>query len=252
MSRSYQEILEILCSEITPLTHTGTQEIFLLKPTKEARLAYEVLIACGFNARLYEEADGAKLYVSTADKNPNDRFDAAYGYGLTLKQILAALPADSNTVISFANTAHGRQIAIHFPSQSPAASKISSPDEPQQAPETLRKHAKAPERQKAGFSISGLKVEKEPDIFSGGPALAKQYPFGIKPPVDETNHESMRRKMLNYFVGNLSASFYAFFSMLTLLCIIITVYVMLKTYYCNDFLTPGRKNPNWYCNVGPG
>ncbi len=252
MQRSYKEVLEILCSSIAPLNSNNAQDSFLLNTPREAKLAHEVLIAYGFDAKLYQESEHAKLYVSLTKLPDAVQVESACSRAQILRQIMDALPDENDGMISFMNTpAAGKQISIHFP-PSPQESRFSPaglPVPPPIAPDTLRKHAVAPQR-KAGFDISKLKEQKDMGIHGGGPAIAKQYPFGIQPPVSEGNNEKLSRRLMNYFVGNITNSFYTFFGMLAIISIAVTIYVSLKTYYCADFLTPNKKNPNWYCNIG--
>src|SRR4051812_23372971 len=95
MVTQFEDILRALCSEVQ-LSHANeSQKTFVLNDTREARLACDVLIAYGFDAKVYVESNGSRLYITLPppDAAREQKLTAALAYAGSLKQIKLELDA---------------------------------------------------------------------------------------------------------------------------------------------------------------
>ncbi len=262
MSKTPKDVLSALCSEITPLNHNATQESYALKNDTEAKLAYEVLLAYGFDVNLYRESGTSRLYLTRDQRPPSAvalALDAALAHATTLKTISDQIFKDNNDInqyinIRFQNTAtQGKQITIHYPPapQDAAAAKpyvaeaAMKPSSSMQAPMTPP--APAHKTAKASIQLQKKKEAVADNVFSGAPSLAKKYPFGIQASSTEASDLSFKKRMTMYVLSNLTSSLYAFFAMLVATIILLTLFGVSKGFLCPDFIKAKQKNPPWYC-----
>lgn len=260
MSADYKEVLTVLCTEVTPLNANETQEAFTLNDEKEAKLAYDVLVAYGFDAKLYRDESSSRLYISRADiKSPNlqQKIAAAVQHAASLKNILTTIKlqlADSEKHrefnINFVNTSsQGKQISIVFP---PSANEmvISSPVMPASAgPVAAQQNPPAQQaRKNVPDYLKKQAAAKKTGIMSDAPGLAKKYPFGIRASgITETGDVTASKRLTTYLYSNFTASLYAFVFMITLTSLVLTMFITSKGYFCLDFAQVKNYNPPWYC-----
>ena len=68
---SIEEILAGLCRSVESSPNNGLRKVYVLKNAAEAKLAFELLLAHGFDVKFYDDADGGKLYYTPSpSKNP--------------------------------------------------------------------------------------------------------------------------------------------------------------------------------------
>lgn len=264
MAVQFEDILNTLCSRVEPSHSTDFQTIYILGDTKEAKLAFEVLVSYGFDAKVYHEDTGSKLYITTpapeTQAQTEQKLTAALAYARYLKPIKSTLDAlcadEAETLaspdynIAFANTpvAGSKQISVQI---TPAAVTAAMQPTYQQAaaPQAPRPAAQAAKKAPAAKQPVGKNQYKksDPDAFSqtsGGPAVGKKaYPTtaGIK-----NEEDSELRQMWLYFTGNIATSSFSVFIIIIIIVVIITLFVMSKSFLCPDFARQ-EKNTAWYC-----
>lgn len=237
MNITYQDVLEAVCSEVALVNANDAQHIFSINTAREAKLAYDVLAAHGFDVHLYPEADLSKLYI-THNANADDaRLASALHYARTIKALLNAMHPEVDFHLAFSNTStQGKQISIYFP---PAAQEIQpSASRPAAAATVPAMPYQAP-RKKVKYRA------KEPDLLRAGPELGKKYPFGIPSAGDNPNQMTFSKWLSTHIFSNFAESFYAFAGMAFFLLVAISVWVMLKGYLCPDLAKV--KSRAWYC-----
>lgn len=241
MSVTYQDVLEAVCSEVSLVNANDTQHIFAITDAREAKLAYDILAAHGFDVRVYSEADASKLYIihPAAGGGDNENLSSALHYAHTLKQLLDAMP-ETDFTVAFANTStQGKQISIYFPpakaGTAPPVATTSSPAAAARRPPvaTPLSRPKAPRR------------AKEPNILNTGPELGKKYPFGIPSSNGNPNKMTLSKWLSTYVFSNFAESFYAFLGMTFFILVLFSLWTVTKGYLCPDLATV--KNRAWYC-----
>lgn len=271
MAYEFEDILKAICTEVTPSHANDFQKIYMLDTSVEAKLAYDVLIAFGFEAKVYHTPEKpSKLYISNP-KNPSEQFQqqfqAAIAYAHTLKKIKSSLDdlceediaiAKANGfTISFVNSQPaGKQILIQVSQD--ATSALSSPSETAPSPTRNEHSSAAPSNpMPAGVTkISSsqkrvgkkMKRPKEDDDFASGPAVGRGlYPAKILPEGGTRKHTLRQRIMLRMF-GNFATSGYATLMWLVVAGVLFSFFVFAKGWLCYDFVA--KKNNAWYCKDG--
>lgn len=248
MAVTYQDILDAICSHASLITSNSNQSSFAIDAAQEAQLAYDVLAAHGFDVQVYHEDTVSKLYINKPALDSavvDKKLESALSYAHTLKQVITTMGAveNSNYQISFANTPTlGKQISIYFPPVS-TFSEESASAAPPARPVITRPVAQQAARHKKPYT--NKPKERKSEILATGPALAKQYPLGIKPPT--THEDSFMKWLSTYIFSNFTESFYAFFGLGFTILVIISILVMLKGFVCPDLATV--KSREWYCNL---
>lgn len=249
MAVTYQDILDAICSHASLIISNDNQTSFAIDAAQEAQLAYDILAAHGFDVQVYHEDTASKLYINKPALNSatvDKRLESALSYARTLKQVITTMGTaeNGNYQISFANTPTlGKQISIYFPPASTFSEEsaaAASPARPVMAQPVMQQAV----RHKKPYTSKSK--EKKSEILATGPALAKQYPLGIKPP--KTHEDSLIKWLSTYVFSNFTESFYAFFGIGFTFLVIISILVMLKGFVCPDLATV--KSREWYCNLG--
>src|SRR5690606_26726678 len=92
MTTQFEEFLSIVCPGFELKHETGFQKNFQTKDEKETKLAFDILVSYGFDAKMYpdEENNAFKLYITLADADPASverRLQSAIAYGKALKDV---------------------------------------------------------------------------------------------------------------------------------------------------------------------
>lgn len=243
MPIAIQDILETLCPRVSILSRNGTQAIFSLSPAHAAQLAYDLLAAHGIDVRIYPENGAAKLYV--AEGTPEKKLESALRYAVTLKSLLGAMAnAGSEYKIAFVNTPdQGKQISIVFPPP-PGEKPVSSPAPAK--PAAARPDLAPAYSNQRRPNKNWRRGKSKDEVLAAGPALARQYPFGAKPPTDA--EPGLGKWISTIIFGNFSEGFYAFFGVFFFLLVAISIAVTVKSFLCPDLAVV--KSKAWYCTLG--
>lgn len=241
MTVTYQDVLEAICSEVSLVNENDTQHIFTVGSAREAKLAYDVLAAHGFDVRLYPEADTAKLYIIHSQAADNEQnLTSALHYAGMLRQLLGTMPAESEFNMTFANTpTHGKQISVYFPAAA-SALEIAPAPRPVTATPMARRAGGVPAK-----PVRRVAAAKKSDILKAGPELGKKYPFGIPSGNDDQNEMTFSKWLSTYIFSNFTESFYSFMGMAFATLVLLSLWVVVKGYLCPDIATV--KTKAWYC-----
>src|SRR5687768_11702436 len=147
MTIQFEDLLSVLCPGFELKHATDFQKNYHIKDKKEARLAFDVLVSYGFDAKFYpdEENGGAKLYITLpAEMAPDvveQRLQAAIAYGRAVKDIKlrldtlcrddAQLLQSPSYTLTFANASlGGKQMVIAITPAVAAATAAIQPPAP--------------------------------------------------------------------------------------------------------------------------
>lgn len=238
---AYQDILQVICSEVVLVGSTDAQHVFTLNTAHEAKLAYDIMVAHGMNVRVYHEPNLSKLYVTPSATDAKELPSALHYAGL-VRHMLDALPdADTEKFsVTFTNTpTHGKQFSVYFPSYFPSAAGVTLTNEslPQTPVARLAGQPAVTQNKKQA-------VKTKSAIFGAGPALAKKDPFTSRAAAD-TESLTLGKRLSTYVFSNFTQSFYAFIIMIAILLVVGSAWVVVKGYLCPDLATV--KKHYWYC-----
>lgn len=243
MAISFEDLLSALCTEFQPQHANDFQKIFLIADAREAKLAFDVLVAFGFDAKVYPDAaKGSKLYLITPpamDARAEERFAQAVAYAKALRGIkhsLDALPPPGGYTMTFANApGNNKQINIVLTQPATAIAPAAAPARPAQ-----QAAAPAPKRKPMAMKAEAV------FSTSGGPTLgARSYPGGLDEKA-QTRQSSLKRQIFLYLTGNAATGGVAVMFVIVVLAILFTLFILSKSLLCPDFAT-AKKNVAWYC-----
>lgn len=259
MAIQFEDLLSIVCPGFELGHATDFQKHYQIRDEKDAKLAFDILVSYGFDAKLYrdEQNNTAKLYITmpAADADPavmEQRLFTAIAYGKALKDVkqrldtlcheeAEALQSPSYT-LTFANAAQGgKQIVIAI--QSAVASQqaqalaqpVMAPRPPSQPAQANRPAAKK------------MVKKKEDDGFNQGPAIAKQlYTAPGKKKAEEP--DNWRRQLFLYVTGNMATGGAGIIMAAVLLFVLFSFFILAKGFLCPDFAVEKKDvNRAWYC-----
>jgi hypothetical protein len=260
-----EDILSLTCSSVKLAHSNDFQRVFLLADSTGAKLAFDVLVAYGFDVKVYHQDDNtSKLYVThptLSQAQLDDVLAIAKEYATTLKQIQLSLESlcDSDVLtkgsveynMTFANLQpNSKQVLIQISptSQSNAPARSSAAlaaDTPAVASAPVAAHT-ASTAQNTGAKRGGVKAKGHYEEFSSGPAVGRgKYPGSIKSD-GAVPEETMRRRALLFLFGNMATSSYAFLLMVVALGAIFALLVFAKGIMCPDFASLNNDSA-WYC-----
>ena len=264
MPLEFDDILSAVCTRVTPAHVNDFQKIYLLDDSIEAKLAFDILIAYGFDAKVYHAAGkSSKLYITNPTHSPEQLqqiLSVALAYAHALKKIKASLDelcesTSDNFTIAFVNgQPTGKQVLIQIAqsqiTQTHIPQAVSQPpreDMPPIAPEARGQPTAAP----ATISSSQPRVAKkfrkpkEEDNFASGPAVGRMiYPVKVLP--EGGNKKlTLRERILLRMFGNFATSGYATLMWLVIAGVIFSFFVGSKAWLCYDFVA--KKSTKWYC-----
>jgi len=257
MTVQIEDIISAICIRFEAAHTNDFQTVYTVTDAKEAKLAFDVLVTFGFDAKVYHDDNKpSKLYVTLAENDAlamNKISDAlAYANSLSqIKQILDSLCADEvlaaqlpDYIITFSNAqSSGKQINIQINQAEKrstpfASAKVSAPQPLQRPAQPVQARPKRMAQKVAG---------PEEETISSGPALTQRtYPGQIKPP--EAESDTLTHQVSLYLRGNIATSSFAALSLIIFLALLFGLFVSAKTFLCPDFaLEEGKRNHSWYC-----
>lgn len=258
MSTNFDDILSAICSHVSAVSANDFQSIYMLGDAKEAKLAQDILISYGFEAKLYSdvenESGAAKLYVNRppADSKPQPRLDAALAYAHGLKSIKTSLdslyrdPAIGvqDYSVTFANSpTSGKQINILLnPTAIALEALMPAPPKPKPRPQAQAAARKGPAKK------SSKPVEDDMEGFSARSALAKSYKIGGKHIKGGQEDDAVRNWFSRIFVQHVAANSMDMLLALAGVLAIVSLAIMSKSFLCPDLAVATHKqNHAWYC-----
>lgn len=268
MALQIDDVLTAICTEVNPFHANDFQKVYALGDSTEAKLAFDVLVAYGFVAKVYHTpGKPSKLYVAHPTQ-PAEQLEntlaAALAYATTLKQIKQNLdqlcsqsvPAlQSNTyTMTFVNMQPtGKQIMIQVVPPAGAEANVQA-NSAGGSLDTQATEAAAPDQQAAAKTaatppkvVKKIRKAKNPyeDDFAAGPAVGKGfYPTKIAPEGGR-QEESLRKRMMLLVFGNMATSSFATLMWLVLIFVLFSLFVFAKAFICYDFVA--KKKNAWYC-----
>jgi hypothetical protein len=240
------EILAAICTQVEMLPGKDFQSVFFLDDAAEAAIAFDVLIAHGFDAKIYPQDSGAKLYVTPPENTPhldqNLRSALAYAHGLKrIKLDMDAITAQddggNSYRLSFSSPnklSKDKRIVIDIAAESElVAHPVSTPD--YQPPAPLRQSQK---RQSKPITE---------DIFGAGPTVAQQALFQqYKKQERNRKPDGLARQLTNFLKGQATSTFFWVIAYTLILAGLYSIFVLSRAYLCPDFAVE-RKHV-WYCS----
>ena len=260
MPLEFDDVLSAICTEVTPAHVNDFQKIYMLTTSVEAKLAFDILIALGFDAKVYHAADKpSKLYISNPKHSPEQLeqlLSTALGYAHTLKKIKLSLDElcdrpetkSDGFTIAFVNSQGGKQILIQIaqaanPASNPLpANDIAVPVTANPSIAATATSVKISSSQPRAAKKM-RKVNKEDD-FATGPAVGRGlYPAKIAS--EGGTQESLRKRILLRMFGNFATSGYAALLWLVVAGVAFSFFVFAKGWLCYDFVS--KRSTKWYC-----
>jgi hypothetical protein len=263
MPAQFEDILSALCSEVN-LNHANeAQKTFLLNDTKEARLACDVLVAYGFDAKLYPEENASKLYITLPPPDQavatEQKITAAMAHAISLKQIkqnLDTLYRDSGSTlqspdytIAFVDTVSaGKQMIVNFtPSVVRPVVAPAPPPAPAPAPRPEAPKKPATDVKKVDPKVRGKGKDRDAFLY-GGTAVGQNLPKDAGG--RNTKEDNVWNYIYNYVTGHAVAAMSAVLTLIILIIVFYTVMTFAKAFLCPDFATEkAKRNHAWYCET---
>lgn len=253
------ELLSAICTKVEAVKNTAaTQEVFLLENLQEARLAFDVLLAHGFEVKFYEEQTGAKLYHVIPDDVAGKfekKLALAYSYAQsigTIKQSLDRLKHSAYSNIQSYNIAytspsvHGqdKRIVIDILAVETAPRKKTA------APASTKQQESIPAAISSSNKIKSKKItqdEIDASDFDAGPAVAKKSLYKIfKEQQKKIDQDTLYRQTVNFLKSQRATTTFWVVIYLAGLLSLYSFFIIVKAYLCPDLATV-QKNV-WYCS----
>lgn len=225
MTEQLETLLRMLCKGVNKTQQNAQQTLYVLTDAKDAKLAYDVVVACGVDAKYFPETNesGAKLYVQNASLSAHaEQLESALISAPLFRQIKALVDGHDeleNYTLSFANTPSGRQLTLVFPAEKTASVTITK--SPQVA-------ASAAPGQKTRIAFKTVE-----DSVLGGPAVArKAIPKSFK--TSETDEDPLSKRIWFYLSGKAftSTAWLAFLALA--LALIFSIIITIRGFLCPD------------------
>lgn len=252
MAVDIQHILQALCSNVALVNTNETHVIYALDTPKEAQLAHDVLSVHGFDVRIYHDAGSSRLYIERKmlETASDLHGESVLQHMEMLNEILESVSqlSSEDYKISFVNTpSMGKQISIYFPPIKQATAAVGAPSP---APQNTRSQTTVSAESAAHLGDGRKSYKRKRNKLYAGPQLAKSSLFNEKT-ADSVGEIGVVRHVSNFFIGNLSQSFYAMFIMLFFLLVFLSLIIVTRGYICPDVAHAAR-NVSWYCAIGQG
>jgi hypothetical protein len=264
MATQFEDVISALCTESSQSHANEFQRVFALSTPLEAKLVFEVLVASGFDVKVYHQAgQPSKLYISNPTIAPDKlehQLASALVYAKALKQIkvnINSLCSDNEALISsldyniaFVNTQpNGKQILIQLNPSASAESAAQQADDDQPDAGTTSAPASAAAATGQPRYKYGQKPKGHYEELSSGPAVGRgNYPGRLNPE-GEAQQNSLKRRTMLYLFGNMATSSFALFLMIVFLGVVFSVLVFARAIVCPDFAV-ANQNKAWYCKIG--
>ncbi len=253
MSKTIEDVLGTLCSEVSLLSSNNTQKVFMLRPKRPAKLASDILIAHGFDAKIYDESDHCRLYFgNTANvADAGYKLSQAANYAESLHNVCSALESlcelqdvqPSDFSINLMNSgAQSQQITITLTKQT--VSNVDTQPLPQNgdsrqfaaAPPPVGAQTRRAAQRKADLNIknAGVPTIAKTHLMQEGPNKGKEK---------DAHWRWLYNNFFRYFTENAAPAI----SLIIFLLVITSIAILLKGFICPDFAV-NTKNSPWYCN----
>ena len=263
MATQFEDLLSIVCPGFDLKHATEFQKNFTVPDEKAARLAFDILVSYGFDAKVYPDDDNnnaAKLYITlpTADMDPaliEQRLLCAIAYGKALNDIKmrmdslcrddAGLLQSPSYTLTFANSGgSAKQIVIgvsNAAAQPQASQGLSAP--------TAQRTAAQPAQASAPVARKPVKKKDDDDGFNQGPTVAKNFYSGSSKKDGKKGDDDLRRRAFLFITGNIATGGAGMMGALIMLFIAFSFFVLAKGFLCPDFAVEKKnKNRAWYCD----
>ena len=227
MTETLESLLNLLCKSVSKGQQNAQQTLYILGDAKDAKLAYDVLVACGVDAKYFAEADesGGKLYVQNAALAASgDRMTAALASAPLLKQIKDLLDAQSaigNYSLAFSNTQAGRQLTLLLP-----ADKSTMPVATAKPAAPLTNSTYKPGSFKPKIAVA------EESILTGPAVARKAIPKSFK--TSDTEEDPLIKRMLFYITSHAFTSIAWVVFFILILGVIFSVVITVRGFLCPD------------------
>ncbi len=257
MTLNFDDILQAICSKVTASHANDHQNVYVLETGLEAKLAYDILVSFGFDAKVYHTPDKpSKLYITTpkfSAAQVERNLTAALPYAQALKKIVLSLDELPTTGfnVNFVNAQPaGKQIMIQIGAPSDAqkpsgnvglaASSAAAPESPPAAVAAVSAPISSTHKR-----VVRKTKKKDDDEFASGPAVGRGlYPAKVLPE-GGTAKQSMRQKIMLRMFGNFATSGYFTLMWLVAMAVLFSFFVFAKSFLCYDFVS--KKSTKWYC-----
>lgn len=255
MLKTLQELLSRLCAQAEKSRENEQQAVFDLSDSKDAKLAYDVVVSCGVEAKIFPQDDGhAKLYVEKASLAPNaEKITAALASVdmlKNIKQIIDQSNPTANYTLAYTLTPLGRQLTLQLPHD-----KSSQPVRKIMAPAAIAAQASAPAAATTTQPVAAKKPKRpnrlakkeESEDMLQGPSVARQaVPKYLQTKEGDNESDSAVKTLMLLATGRAMKSGAWFFMVLLIFGTIFSVIVTAKGFLCPDFVTVESRNPS-YC-----
>ncbi len=260
MLETLQELLSRLCAQAEKSRENEQQAVFDLSDSKDAKLAYDVVVSCGVEAKLFpQDDDHAKLYVEKPSIAPRAEQLAAALASVdmlkSIKQIIDQNNPAANYTLAYTLTPLGRQLTLQLPhdkSSQPvkkvrvSAAPATAMSQTNVTSSTISPASTAAKPQYKMKKFTKPKKEESEDMLQG-PSVARQaVPQYLKTKEGNGESDSVFKMLMLIVTGRAMKSGAWFFMVLLILGIIFSLIVTVKGFVCPDFVTVESRNPS-YC-----
>ncbi|MDX2073512.1 MAG: hypothetical protein SFX19_03995 [Alphaproteobacteria bacterium] len=241
MTETLESLLNMLCKTVARSQQNAQQTVYTLTDGKDAKLAYDLLVACNADVKYFADANaGNKLYVQNASLAAcADKIAAILGSATLFKQIKNLLDSTENAgnySLSFINTAHGRQLTLLLPPEKSTASN--APAAKSAAPEATQSPVMTSPRPKTPV------LPKDEDALLAGPTVArKAIPKSFK--ASATEEDPLRTRIMLYLSSRVFTSTAWTMFALLILAVIFSIIITIRGFLCPDIA--GVQNVPAYC-----
>ena len=260
----FEDILSTLCTKVELRNASDFQKVFVISDAREARLAFDVLTAYGFETKVYPENGESKLYITNPaadDATLPARFAAVAAYAAALRRIKAELDMLCQSAaeslqspeysLSFVNlpASGGKQLLVNVLPAAAVANASQAPAQPAAAPA-------APSAASAEASLAAaanrpktsryIRPKEEENMFSGPSLLADNNKIISKKEKEKQEADTAWRQFTLYVKGNSAVAFSIIVLLLIGLLTMFSMFVVSKGFLCPDLATVKDKT-TWYC-----
>ena len=257
----FEDIISTLCTKAELRNASDFQKVFVIHDAREARLAFDVLTAYGFETKVYPEDGESKLYITNPkadDTTLPARFAAVTAYAAALRRIKGELDllcqSAAETLqspeysLSFVNlpASGGKQLLINVLPAVAVTTAAQPPTQPVAAP------VAAPVAETALQSVNKpktsryVRAKEEENMFSGPSLLSDNNKIISKKEKEKQEADTAWRQFTLYIKGNSAVAFSLIVILLIGLLTMFSMFVVSKGFLCPDLATVKDK-ATWYC-----
>jgi len=236
MTETLESFLRILCKSVNQGQQNAQQTLYLLTDNKDAKLAYDLLLTSGLEAKYFAEESGSKLYVRNQSLAAcEDKIPALFATATLLRKLKDVLDQDplADYTLSFSNSSAGRQFTMLLPAVKTSVARLEN-----KPPESAQSASPKQVRPK-------LPSEPVEDTMLAGPAVARTaIPKSFK--TSATDEDPLSKRLFFLLSGKaFTGGAWAIFAAI-ILGVVFSLLVMIKGFLCPDVATDARTIPS-YC-----